>query len=50
MRNYKLKAINSVFGYERNQTVFVSAIDKKDALEIGRKIDSFADITEELQK
>ena len=42
---YKIRIYNSMFGYERNQIVEITADNKELALEKARKIDCFAEVS-----
>lgn len=42
---YEVRIKNSMFGYERDQTMQVEVDSAEEAIEAGRKIDQFASIT-----
>jgi hypothetical protein len=45
MAQFRVRIINALFGYERDQVVILQAQDKSDAAAKGREIDYFADVS-----
>jgi hypothetical protein len=41
----KVRIVNSMFGYERNQILEIDASNRKEALEIAQKKDTFAEVS-----
>ena len=45
MEEYKIRIVNTMFGYERDQIIEVKASSEAEAINSGLEIDFFADVT-----